>query len=576
MEICDLYSELVEQTLQLTKRAESFNHLLEACGFLLDSLFDFLPLADSSTLLNSLLQSGDEDVRCRVLRSLEQRIEASKSGDADSAQACLELLPRLLRLLEESSNNKLNRATVACIDRVAEKYGKKDIGTVTAAAEALLSAKCLGSDDAQMQILVLLCFVTLIEILKEAMIPMIPSILPRSLELLSGSIKNSNQPLQKACFSLFSSFFLYLPWMITGLSLRQFLELSYDSAHSNTSPESVHVRTSSLGLLANQGNAHECIQVLQSSWNHAVAGGVNSIFEHLDILERVVEKHSKSIVIQEANSLTALFLMIMDLRTFQHVGSTGDQLASEQVEKVEGKRNEIMIKMIYKLNDTHFRPLFIKMSEWATATQNKREKKRGIDRNISWFSFLQHFFETLQSIVTSYSTHVIDQAVDILADYDAFQSSASPLWERVLKTLHAMFEYDQDEFWKSPSRFAAILTPLLSQLKFAAVQDADSYLIPCLTSFATAADSQDHLKVINSKLLEHLRSDDSKVRLAAVRCEMSITESMGEEWLHLLPEMLPAISEAMEDDDEHVENEVRKWARKIEDILGESLDDMLQ
>lgn len=132
------------------------------------------------------------------------------------------------------------------------------------------------------------------------------------------------------------------------------------------------------------------------------------------------------------------------------------------------------------------------------------------------------------------------------------------------------------EFWRSPSRFTTMATPLLAQLGQAHAKNADSKLIPCITSFATAADSPDHLKFINSRILEHLHSDDAKIRFAAIRCELSLTESLGEEWLNLLPEMLPAISEAMEDDDEDVEREVRKWARKIEDVLGESLDDMLQ
>ena len=57
---------------------------------------------------------------------------------------------------------------------------------------------------------------------------------------------------------------------------------------------------------------------------------------------------------------------------------------------------------------------------------------------------------------------------------------------------------------------------------------------------------------------------------------MSLTDRLGEEWLNLLPEMLPAISEAMEDDDESVERETRTWAKKIENVLGENLDDMLQ
>ena len=133
------------------------------------------------------------------------------------------------------------------------------------------------------------------------------------------------------------------------------------------------------------------------------------------------------------------------------------------------------------------------------------------------------------------------------------------------------------EFWRSTSRFETICSPLLGQLKHSSGRpELDSTLISCITSFATATDSPDHLKIINSKILEHLRSDAAKVRLAAIRCEISLTEGLGEEWLSLLPEMLPAINEAMEDDDENVENEVRKWAKQIEGILGESLDEMLQ
>jgi U3 small nucleolar RNA-associated protein 10 len=64
-------------------------------------------------------------------------------------------------------------------------------------------------------------------------------------------------------------------------------------------------------------------------------------------------------------------------------------------------------------------------------------------------------------------------------------------------------------------------------------------------------------------------------RLAALKAEQSLTERLGEEWLALLPEMLPYISELMEDEDETVEREVRKWVKEIEAVLGEKLDDML-
>lgn len=69
--------------------------------------------------------------------------------------------------------------------------------------------------------------------------------------------------------------------------------------------------------------------------------------------------------------------------------------------------------------------------------------------------------------------------------------------------------------------------------------------------------------------------DNPLTRLAALKAERALTEQLGEEWLALLPEMLPYISELMEDEDESVEREVRKWVKQIEGVLGERLDDML-
>lgn len=81
---------------------------------------------------------------------------------------------------------------------------------------------------------------------------------------------------------------------------------------------------------------------------------------------------------------------------------------------------------------------------------------------------------------------------------------------------------------------------------------------------------------MNAVMLKYMRSDDVHTRLAAVKCEQSLTERLGEEWLGLLPEMLPFISELQEDDDDVVERETQKWISMIEEILGENLDPMLQ
>lgn len=109
--------------------------------------------------------------------------------------------------------------------------------------------------------------------------------------------------------------------------------------------------------------------------------------------------------------------------------------------------------------------------------------------------------------------------------------------------------------------------------------------VPAIVELAVAADSPDNHKEMNAAIMKYMRpSTDTKssaggdspyARLAAVKCEQSLTERLGEEWLALLPEMLPYISELMEDEDERVEKEVRKWVLAIEEVLGEKLDDML-
>lgn len=159
------------------------------------------------------------------------------------------------------------------------------------------------------------------------------------------------------------------------------------------------------------------------------------------------------------------------------------------------------------------------------------------------------------------------------------------LWQRVLRTLQKCFEHDQDDFWQSPSHFNPISAALLAALPVAAqlipsINRKDpcfpTLLTESITTLAAAtADAPAHQKSLNTKILNHMRNDSAAVRLVAVRCERAITDKLGEEWLGMLPEMLPVIAESLEDDDESVEAEVHTWVARIEEVLGEKLDDML-
>lgn len=117
------------------------------------------------------------------------------------------------------------------------------------------------------------------------------------------------------------------------------------------------------------------------------------------------------------------------------------------------------------------------------------------------------------------------------------------------------------------------MAPLLAQLTTDAPATA---VIPTVTELAACcASAGDAHREMNAVLLGYMRAEQARTRLAAVLCEQSLTQRLGEEWLGLLPEMLPFVSELREDDDEGVERETVRWIGMVERILGEDLEGML-
>ena len=250
---------------------------------------------------------------------------------------------------------------------------------------------------------------------------------------------------------------------------------------------------------------------------------------------------------------------------------TGNVLA-----EVESEVNEAAIKMIYKFNDSAFRPIFSALVEWASTGLPKKDIVGRTLRLQSIYGFMAVFFESLKSIVTSYATYLLENAVDILQHFNLKDEASRELWSRVLRTLAKCFEHDQDDFWQSPTHFGVIAPVLCRQFEHASSLPLFQNLVPAIVELAASDDSPDHHKELNSAILKHLRSENADVRLAAVQCEQVLTDRLAEEWLSLLPEMLPFVSELQEDDDDVVEKETHRWIMKMEGVLGESLDPMLQ
>ncbi|KAJ9131685.1 U3 small nucleolar RNA-associated protein 10 [Pleurostoma richardsiae] len=575
--IRELYAQLLEDILTMADTVKARKSLHAKCGDALANLLNLLSIGEFIKSVETLLDRPNIGLRQKVLRALEVRVDKESNTDIKSRTALLSFLPQLTAVIRDSDDIHYKHTAVSCVDKISEKYGKKDIEAVAAAASTIAGDRCLGQDDKRLRIMALLCLASLVDVLQDGIVPVLPSAIPSALGYLKLSVQGErpDRELHNASYAFITSLAQYLPYMISGSSLDQLLAVSNLSAQAPLDSESNENRRQCLQFLAKRLDGKVLFTALHSNWRNAAEAGFSAIGEYIEILGTSIDKHNKSAVAKNVDSLSAIFLGILDLRR-QEVskGNTSGQSLARLTE-LETSANDVALKMIYKLNDAAFRPVFSQMMDWSSALP-KKDTVGLTARQYSVYGLLYTFFDGLKSIVTSYATYVVDSAAKILKESNIKVAEEKELWKRVLQTLTRCFEHDQDDFWQTPSHFGAIAPVLAEQFLHAPALDVSEDLVPAVVELAAAADSQDHQKELNGAILKHLRSEQAAVRLAAVKCEQSLTDRLGEEWLSMLPEMLPYISELQDDDDEVVERETHRWIVKIEGVLGESLDSMLQ
>ncbi|KAH7328498.1 armadillo-type protein [Stachybotrys elegans] len=576
-EVRGLYATLLENILQLSHTVRENATLHDRCGASLASLLYLLSISEFIKAVENLLDRPDMGLRQRVLRALEVRVDSESKTNAASRTALLAFLPQLTAAIRDSSDIRYKHTAVTCVDKIAEKYGKKDIEAVVAAAMTIAGDHCLGQDEKRLRIMGLLCLTSLVEVLEDAIVPVLPIAIPKTMSYLNDSLdeQNPDEELHAACYGFIAALADQLPYMLSN-TIDHILTVSFKSAETVLEEDTKASRVQCLQTLARRLDAKDIFAGLDRNWDTALSAGFSAMSEYLDVLGLAIDKQPKSSISKNSKLLSSIFIKAFDLRRRLHGRGDGSEAFSNKITLVESSTNEKALRMIYKLNDAAFRPIFVEFVECMNLGLSKNDKTGKALRQQSVFSFFHAFFDNLKSIVTNYASYIIEEAVKVLGRVDITEAEDKRLWGLVLQTLAKCFEHDQDDFWQAPAHFSAISAAILPQFERAGKVDVETELIPATVELAAAADSQAHQKEINSALLKHLKSEQTAVRLAAIKCEQALTDRLGEEWLAMLHEMLPRISELQDDDDEVVETETHRWIVKIEGVLGESLDAMLQ
>ncbi|KAK8048515.1 armadillo-type protein [Apiospora phragmitis] len=552
----ELYSTLLEDLLSLAENLKPHQALHVRCGDTLPKLLNLLPIGEFIKAVENLLDRPDIVIRRKVLRAVEVRIDQESQANANSRTAILAFLPQLTAIIRTTDDILYKYVAVECVDKISEKYGKKDPEAVTAAAAIIAGDQCLGQADNKLREMALLCLASIVDVLQDGMLEVLPTAFSKCLAYMKESISESdgNTKLHSSAFRFITALAEHLPYVISTQYLRQILAISSASAEAKLDSETNDTRQECLQFIAKRVDGKTMFSALETNWSVASKSGFTVIREYLDILGMAIEKHTKAEISKSVGSLSSIFMAALDLRRVKHIEDDANS-SNSSLARVE----ELLMV-------------------WASSDLPKSDV---VGRNLrlqSVFNFLYTFFDRFGSIVTSYASYTLESSVEVLKATNAQNlEQQRDLWRKVLQTLTKSFEHDQDDFWQAPSHFNEACLVLSAQFALPySGHELQTYLVPAVVELAAAADSQEHQKELNGALLKHLRSETAAVRLAAVKAEQSLTQRLGEDWLAMLPEMLPYISELQEDDDEEVERETQRWIVGIEEILGESLDAMLQ
>lgn len=272
-EVRELYSRLLENVLLLADTVKADKNLHARCGAALSNLLNLLSIGEFIKAVENLLDRPDMGLRHKVLRALEVRVDKESNADEASRTVLLAFLPQLTAAIRDSPDMRYKHTAVTCVDKIAEKYGRKDIEAVVAAASTIAGEHCLGQDDRRLRVMALLCLTSLVDVLQDAVVPVLPIAIPRAVSYLNDSLQGEpDEQLHAACYGLMSSLAEHLPYMLS-IYLDRVLEISNTSAEAGLSDETNESRISCLQFFAKQLEAKEIFASMERNWDSAMSAG---------------------------------------------------------------------------------------------------------------------------------------------------------------------------------------------------------------------------------------------------------------------------------------------------------------
>ncbi|CEG73094.1 hypothetical protein RMATCC62417_08539 [Rhizopus microsporus] len=559
--------------------------ILKVVYDVLDKVNALLSLDVFVNVIKELSNHADSSIRRKALNIFNEKINSfeghAPEGYEDTLVGMVDTFTDIIQKESTSVAGEEDRAVnkqsaLLCIASLAKILGTLYPGQFASAIPVIIGPDSLQSSNAQLQISSLVCLTVICQAVGPRAVPHLPKLMPIVINLLDITVtaENPNNLLQLSVVGALETVVQVLPHFISPYISKLLNGLlhpsiyTFDAAH--TQRAAIEAKSKNvLSLLATNVPPRILLNPLFDYFGTVVKNGKNATLTLCTMVSQAIRTMSRDVMTSHYKQLFKFFLVAFDIRRTT-------KFPDADADEVEGSIITAFLDLVMKLNETLFKPLFLKVVDWATNELSDDEQTS--KRVLFFYKLTDALLEKLKSIFTPYFGYLFDDVIMRLESYKSEEQEVDALWNYIMSALNKSFLYDNDNLW-SAAKFEKIMDPVVDQLLVVTkgtsadyLSRMKAYVVPCIGQMAVTVSNDSLWKPLNHKVLLKTREDDPEIRLAALLCIQEFYNRLGEEWLLFLAESISFLAELMEDDDVRVEKLVQQTNSIIESHLGESLD----
>lgn len=574
--------------------------------------------------------SSSAELKSKALRFVAERASIV-APDSLEASLFLDIIPSLVSLFDSFESDAsidgliVQQAVVVAIEQIARclvlpNGDSKNAGTFSQAMKSISkqldhfsASEAFLETDAVCQLVcsMALGIATLVKTLKARCLPFLPKLISSFLLFLSKANQSASDSsssmnlldhaklIQLSSIRAFVGMAESVPQFLIPYLNRLFTPaiLSSRSIKRSANGETVvNILDTMVGQLDGALATNiPCRQLVPSACKAlSTCQHVEEFITILAIIRRSMDHAPQGDLASVRNYVVKGILLVYDFNA----------ISIEEKKHLLDSVNGVALALVMKLSEVQLFDLFAKVREWRDDDMEKAS-----ERQYAFWSMtailskeLRSIFFNCMSTVVADAVRELDVAASILdpkkqaiklaggtkkqklndkmttnhdVDKNALVRYVEPLLLCLEYTLKAD-AHDGGQWIRADdnSRYHSLLGPLTKLLQS---EQSLPGAISCITSLACAAGNEQLWKPLNHGVLVACSNErQSNVRNSGIRCLLSLIQALGEEYMVLLPECLPVLSELLEDSDEDTAGIAQECVSLSEDLLGESLQDSLR